>query len=214
MRTSDTIIEIAKAMNAAQIAMKPAIKDSTNPHFKSKYSDLASVMESIREPIGKAGLSVWQDATLDDQGVSVTTRIVHQSGEWVEFGPLTIPLGKKDAHGVGSAISYAKRYGLCAALGVVSDDDDGNAAVDSVAKKAVKDVPILKKISDAQVDELRDILQDCSPEYQKSVRQGLIQLGIKSFDNVTQDKFPEYKSKLLANRELYLKNKHMEEVES
>ena len=213
MRTSDTIIEIAKAMNAAQFAMKPAIKDSTNPHFKSKYSDLASVMESIREPLGKNGLSVWQDAILDDQGVSVTTRIVHQSGEWVEFGPLTIPLGKKDAHGIGSAVSYGKRYGLCAALGVVSDDDDGNAAVDSV-KKPIKEAPILKRITDEQVDELRDILQECSPDYQKSVRQGLIQLGIKSFDNVTQDKFPEYKSKLLANREIYQKNKHLEEVES
>lgn len=214
MRTSETIIEIAKAMNLAQLAMKPAIKDSTNPHFKSKYSDLASVMESIREPIGKNGLSVWQDATLDDQGVSVTTRIVHQSGEWVEFGPLIIPLGKKDAHGIGSAVSYGKRYGLCAALGVVSDDDDGNAAVDSVSKKAAKDIPMPKRITDQQVDELRDILQECSPDYQKSVRQGLIQLGIKSFDNVTQDKFPEYKAKLMANREIYQKNKHLEEVEA
>ena len=211
MKPSETIIEIAKAMNAAQIAMKPAIKDSTNPHFKSKYSDLASVMESIREPIGKAGLSVWQDATLDDQGVSVTTRIVHQSGEWVEFGPLTIPLGKKDAHGVDLGGRRIIKKKICAALGVVSDDDDGNAAVDSV-KKPIKDAPILKKITDEQVDELRDILQECSPEYQKSVRQGLIQLGIKSFENVTQDKFPEYKSKLLANREIYQKNKHLEEA--
>ncbi len=135
MKTSENIIEISKAMNLAQREMRPAIKDSTNPHFRSKYSDLASVMEAIREPIGNNGLSIWQDATLEEMGVSVTTRIVHVSGQWVEFGPLTIPIGKRDAHAVGSACSYGKRYALCAALGVVSDDDDGNEAVASCEKK-------------------------------------------------------------------------------
>lgn len=136
MRTSENIIEISKAMNLAQREMRPAIKDSTNPHFRSKYSDLASVMDAIREPIGNNGLSIWQDATLEETGVSVTTRIVHVSGQWVEFGPLTIPIGKKDAHAVGSACSYGKRYALCAALGVVSDDDDdGNKAVSSYEKR-------------------------------------------------------------------------------
>src|SRR5690554_1033431 len=114
MKTSENINEIAAAMNLAQRAMRPAVKDSTNPHFRSKYSDLSSVMDAIREPIGNHGLSVWQDATLDDSGVNVTTRIVHVSGQWVEFGPLTIPLSNRDAHAVGSACSYGKRYALCA----------------------------------------------------------------------------------------------------
>lgn len=140
MKTSENIIEISKAMNLLQREMRPAIKDSTNPHFRSKYSDLASVMDAIREPVGNNGLSIWQDATLEDIGVSVTTRIVHVSGQWVEFGPLTIPIGKKDAHAVGSACSYGKRYALCAALGVVSDDDDdGNKAVASHSKNHVTD---------------------------------------------------------------------------
>src|SRR5258708_5900665 len=112
MKTSETIIEISKAMNAAQKEMRPASKDSINPHFRSKYSDLASVMDAIREPIGNNGLSIWQDVTLDEFGVNVTTRIVHVSGQWVEFGPLTIPIAKRDAHSVGSACSYGKRYSL------------------------------------------------------------------------------------------------------
>lgn len=131
MKRSENIIEFAKAMNLAQKEMRPAIKDSTNPHFHSKYSDLASVMEAIRDPMGNNGLSIMQETTLNNNGVSVITLILHTSGQWIELDPLTIPIGKRDAHAVGSACSYGKRYALCAALGVVSDDDDGNGAVAS-----------------------------------------------------------------------------------
>ncbi len=72
-----------------------------------------------------------QELTSDDSGVSVTTRIAHKSGEWVEFGPFFMPVTKHDAHGFGSAVSYARRYALSAAAGTVADDDDGNAAVQS-----------------------------------------------------------------------------------
>lgn len=140
MKRSENIIEIAKAMNLAQKEMRPASKDSTNPHFRSKYSDLASVMEAIREPIGNNGLSILQEATLNENGVSVTTLILHNSGQWIELDPLTIPVGRRDAHSVGSACSYGKRYALCAALGVVSDDDDGNQAVASQNESKSKHV--------------------------------------------------------------------------
>ena len=130
MQTSEQINEIAAAMAAVQGEMKPALKDATNPHFKSKYADLSSVFEAIRGPLSKHGLTVWQDLGNDDRGVTVRTRIIHKSGQWVEFGPLAIPAGKQDAQGLGSAATYARRYGLSAALGVVADlDDDGNAAV-------------------------------------------------------------------------------------
>lgn len=131
MITSENINELAKAMSLAQSQMKPAIKDSNNPHYKSRYSDLSSVWESIREPITSNGMTIWQDVIAQDKSVSVTTRIIHHSGQWVEFGPLTIPISKQDAHGVGSGIAYSKRYALCAAVGVVSsdEDDDANHAV-------------------------------------------------------------------------------------
>lgn len=139
MRTSENINELAKAMSVAQKTMKPAIKTSTNPHFKSKFSDLSSVWDSIREPLTDNGLTLWQDVINAEKSVSVTTRIIHLSGQWVEFGPLTMPLFKTDCQAIGSAITYAKRYALCAALGVVAadennikyviEDDDGNAAM-------------------------------------------------------------------------------------
>ncbi len=129
MKTSDQIELFAAAMAAAQGAMKPAVKDATNPHFKSKYADLASVFEAIRAPLSAQGLSVWQELGNAEGGVTVTTRIVHKSGQWVEFGPLFVPAGKQDAQGLGSAATYARRYGLASAMGVCADeDDDGNAA--------------------------------------------------------------------------------------
>lgn len=131
MKTSETIKEIATAICKMQAAMKPADKDGRNPAFKSKYSDINSVWEALRLPLTANGLSVWQDVTTSPDGVSVTTRVVHTSGEWIEFGPFYLPLGaKKDAQGYGSCVTYGKRYSLCAALGITSsdEDDDGNAA--------------------------------------------------------------------------------------
>ena len=130
MRTSEAIDAICAALAVAQGEMKPAIKDATNPHFKSKYADLASVFEAIRVPFAKAGLSVLQEVGNADGGVTVSTRVVHKTGQWMEFGPLYVPAGKQDAQGLGSAATYARRYSLASALGVCSDeDDDGQAAV-------------------------------------------------------------------------------------
>lgn len=130
MRTSETISAIAAAMAAAQGEMKPAVKDATNPHFKSKYADLASVFEAIRVPLAKNGLFVLQEVCNADGGVTVLTRVTHKSGEWMEFGPLYVPAGKQDAQGLGSAATYGRRYAVASALGVCSEeDDDGNAAV-------------------------------------------------------------------------------------
>ena len=127
MKTSEQIDKLAEAMAKAQGELKPALKDSVNPAFRSKYADLTSVWDACRGPLTTQGLVVWQDVTTEPEGIAVTTRIAHTSGQWVEFGPLTVPLMKHDAHGVGSATSYAKRYALSAAVGVVSDDDDDGA---------------------------------------------------------------------------------------
>lgn len=139
MVTSEQTNEVATALAKAQGAMHPAIKDANNPAFRSKYADLTSVWEACREPLTKHGLSVLQDVTTTPEGIQVTTRIAHSSGQWIELGPLTVPLDKPTAHGVGSATSYARRYALSAAVGVVADDDDGNAASERntvAAKKA------------------------------------------------------------------------------
>ena len=137
MQTSTEIDQIAAAGAKAQQELRPALKDAVNPAFRSRYADLSAVVEAAKV-YAKHGIAVWQDVTLNDIGASVVTRLTHASGQWIEFGPLTVPLGKRDAHGVGSATTYAKRYALSAALCIVADeDDDGNAAADPGQQRAV-----------------------------------------------------------------------------
>lgn len=128
MRMSDTIAEIAGALAKAQGMMSDASKDALNPHFKSKYADLAAVRAVVREPLAVNDLALIQPARLQDGKVEVETMLLHKSGEYIAE-TLQMPVGKNDAHGVGSAISYARRYGLMSLLGLAADDDDGNAAV-------------------------------------------------------------------------------------
>ena len=135
MNTSDTINELAKALAIAQASMGPALKGAKNPHFRSSYADLSSVVEAIREPFTSNGLAWVQAPSLDpDTGlVTVATRIVHSSGQWVEASVSAMPGrgGKADLspQAVGSAVTYLRRYGLQALAGVPSADDDGEAAM-------------------------------------------------------------------------------------
>jgi hypothetical protein len=125
--TSELINEVAAACAKAQMELVPALKDAKNPHYNSTYADLAAVIQATKV-YAKHAVAIWQDVTTSVEGVSVTTRLAHASGQWVEFGPITVPMGKRDAHGVGSATTYAKRFALQAAALVPSEDDDGNAA--------------------------------------------------------------------------------------
>jgi hypothetical protein len=109
--------------------MKGAVKDSANPFFKSKYADLASVVEAIRAAFSANGLSYIQTVEPHPDEVRVETTILHSSGEWISCGYLSLPVSKADAQGFGSALTYARRYSLSAAVGVAPEDDDGNAAV-------------------------------------------------------------------------------------
>ena len=141
MKTSETINEIAAALSKAQGEMSGAKKGAENPFFKSKYSDLSMVIEAISEPFSKNGLCYVQGAEFDENLISVTTRIIHNSGQWIE-STTRLPPTKNDAQGYGSAITYAKRYGLQALCGVPSEDDDANNAVKHKAsKKRVASVP-------------------------------------------------------------------------
>ncbi len=132
MRTSEQIDLIAAALAKAQGELEPATKDSTNPAYRSKYADRASCWAAWRKVGPPNGLALIQESVRTEQGVATTSRLLHTSGQWIEFEPLEIPLAKQDAHGVGSAASYGERYGMNGACGVVGEeDDDGNAAVNS-----------------------------------------------------------------------------------
>lgn len=129
MKTSEQTDKLWPAIVKARQAMKGPKKDSTNPHFKSKYADLSECIEAADAAGSSHGLATLQEPSSDSAGVSVSTIIVHESGQWVQFEPLFIPASKSDAQGFGSAVSYARRYSIKAAWNMADDDDDGNAAV-------------------------------------------------------------------------------------
>lgn len=143
MKTSDTITQIAPALVAAQAALRPIGKDGKNPAFRSTYATLDAIMEGVRPVLAANGLAVMQSVTLPETnqdgklvGITVETLLLHTSGEWMtSYTP--IPVAKADAHGLGSAISYGRRYGLQTALALqTGDDDDGNAAVTQTHRPA------------------------------------------------------------------------------
>lgn len=121
---------LAGALCKAQAEMEGAKKDQNNPHFNRKYADLASVWNTIREPLTKNGLSVVQLLRSMQGGVEVETILLHTSGEQIS-DVFSIPANKSDAQGFGSAATYARRYALMAIVGVAPEEDDGNAAAAS-----------------------------------------------------------------------------------
>lgn len=127
MQQSETINELAAALAKAQGHIKGAAKDTNNPFFKSKYADLASVWEACRSALSDNGLSVVQTTAGDNaETVTVETQLNHSSGQWIR-GSLTMKPTKADPQGMGSTITYARRYALAAMVGVAPEDDDGNA---------------------------------------------------------------------------------------
>lgn len=119
---------IATALVKAQKAFGPALKSSTNPHFKSRYADLSACVEAVIEGLNEAGIALIQRTSEDLNGVTVETVFIHESGEMLECGKLHVPASKQDPQGYGSALTYARRYSLMAACGIAPEDDDGNAA--------------------------------------------------------------------------------------
>jgi hypothetical protein len=130
--------EIATALVKAQKAFGPALKTSTNPHFRSKYVDLSGCIEAVIDSLNNAGIALVQRTSEDSTGVTVETVFIHESGETLECGKLHVPAGKQDPQGYGSALTYARRYSLMAACGIAPEDDDGNAASRGPRITAVK----------------------------------------------------------------------------
>jgi hypothetical protein len=120
--------KVAAALVKAQREFGPALKSSSNPHFKSRYADLAACVEAVIEGLNNNGIALMQRVSSYDSGVVVETVFVHESGEVINCGQLQVPATKQDAQGYGSALTYARRYSLMAACGIAPEDDDGNAA--------------------------------------------------------------------------------------
>lgn len=151
---SETTASLDAALAKAQAEITTAAKDKINPHFKSKYADLASVAEVCRAVLPKHGISVTQWPVHSDDGrLHMVTRLAH-AGEWLA-AEFSVPVAKQDPQGYGSAITYVRRFSLAAASGVVADDDDdGNAASKTAAAP--------KAASRSTYSELQESLRGCS----------------------------------------------------
>jgi hypothetical protein len=134
MRSSDTLTKISPALVKAINAIEGVKKGADNPFFKSKYANLESVIEAAHGALSANGLAVMQGpGPMDGNCITLTTRLVHESGEWIETD-FSLPAGKMDPQAAGSAITYARRYSLMAMLNMPAVDDDGEASMPRTTK--------------------------------------------------------------------------------
>lgn len=138
IRTSENIDKLSQAMLQAQIQISNAELDSSNPHFRSRYASLLAVLEACKKPLNDSGIYFIQaPVALDCKDcLGLVTRLTHaESGHWLE-ATMSMPLQKVDPQGMGSAITYARRYSLMALLGMAAEDDDAEAAMSRPAAQA------------------------------------------------------------------------------
>lgn len=145
--------KICAAYVAAFAEIEAATKSATNPHFKSKYADLPAVVDAIKPHLAKHGLGFMQCPRPADGGVAIETILIHAEGGKLSMGVLFVPANKQDAHGYGSALTYARRYALQTCFGLPTEDDDGQAAVNSVQRPVAQQV-----ISQEQFAVLQDLI--------------------------------------------------------
>lgn len=127
MEQSEQINELAAALAKTQGQITGALKDSSNPFFKSKYADLASCWDACRKPLSDNGLAVIQVTEVTEGQLFLVTEIAHASGQWMR-GRLPVKTIKDDPQGQGSGLTYARRYALAAIVGLAQIDDDAEAA--------------------------------------------------------------------------------------
>ena len=133
---SETIGKLAGALAKAQSAMTMVEGKSTNPFFNSKYASLAAVLEVAMPALNANEVALVQGNRWDanDNGFYITSMLMHSSGEWIK-SEIRMPIAKKDAHGIGAATTYGRRYLLSAMVGIAQADDDGNGAIQQAPRK-------------------------------------------------------------------------------
>jgi hypothetical protein len=137
MIKSESIKLLAQALSKFQSEITNPKNSAVNPFFKSKYAPLSDVLTLIRPTLSKYGLSIVQPVFGDTNNISVTTILMHESGEFIESEPLVFKTEKATPQGAGSSITYARRYSISSILGISSeDDDDGNACEKPTVNKA------------------------------------------------------------------------------
>ena len=146
MKSSESIANLASAFVKAQAEMSGAKKSAKNPFFKSSYANLEEIIYCVREPFANHGLGFMQFPIAGEGSAGVETIILHESGEWIS-GDFLLDCVKSDPQGMGSAITYARRYGLQSAAGIPSEDDDGEGAMKRMTEKdAISKIETAKTI--------------------------------------------------------------------
>lgn len=163
--TKVKVASLSAAMAKAFAEIEAATKSANNPHFKSKYADLGAVIEAVKPPLIKHGLFFTQRSHPVENGVSVETVLHHEGGEELSLGTLFVPANKQDAQGFGSALTYARRYGLMTAFGVPAEDDDGNAASRPAPQARTNGAP------PTATDQQRDLIQQLAPGSGKTLQE-------------------------------------------
>lgn len=194
---SEQIHEIALALSKCQAEITFAVKDSTNPFYKSKYADLTSVWEACREPLTHNDLAVLQQLTVEDDKPYLITTLVHKSGQWFKSKAPLKP-NKDDIQGLGIAITYMRRYSLTAIVGITQDDDDGNGAVKppksfkyEAPKMQISAPPIPDRIvTEKEAEDLQSLFDACSSDFQENFNSYLSkELKINSLQNLAFSRY-------------------------
>lgn len=188
---------IYAALAKAQAEMEPALKKADNPHFRKKYADLGAVQDACLPALRKHGFAVFQPVGRDDHGSFVRTVLAHESGETLDcLVPLLV--GKNDMQGLGSAITYARRYGLLCMSGVAPEDDDGHAAVQRPPKPAQPRGPMADDPSIANEPEPKRWRADDDLDgWAKALIGGSMSLaGLEVSRKLVKQKFAEAKRKI------------------
>ena len=168
MRTSDSIDAISAALAKVQGEVANPVFNKTNPHFKSSYADLASVLNAVRPALSKHGIAIMQMTNLEGAGVVLYTRLTHSSGQWIES---VYPVTTSSKHQeIASSLTYAKRLSLSAIVGVAGEDDDDGNAANTVPAKAASPTPMPKKAEpvmppeevERAMSEMRESLDNCT----------------------------------------------------
>ena len=182
MNQSQTIGALAAALSKAQTSFTPAVKDAANPFYKSKYLTLAGALDAVRSALGANGLALVQAVDATGDKLTLNTTLLHSSGEWIGS---TYPINpvKNDPQGIGSAVSYGRRYSLMALLGIAAEDDDGEAAHGRTAKV------------DATTGEVKKAQPKWSDEQRTEVGSwfSAIVQGVEGGDKIVQDFRNQYK---------------------
>ena len=140
-------------------------KNSINPHYKSKYCKLEDLIAHVREPLSSHGLTFVQNIVNEEKSVMAQTTIIHQSGETLTLDGPAVLIDKFTPQGVGAACTYAKRYGICSAFGIESDeDDDANSVEDQFKDKDKTKPPAKKKAPDKKVTPIAEAKNDSAPD--------------------------------------------------